>query len=188
MKRIISLTLLIIIGAMCFLYVPSAECSSELSRNKAAKMLEQTGTVLTATFRCFNDDPDTQEKCETNFINGKASVAPLQKLQDEGFLEIISFDSLGEPQVTLSEKSRMYIIDRKYIKGMLNNFVVLLGTIKKVKVTGIQKIDSNMVKVDYITTYKATTPFGKVLLGEDKLTQPGSKYFNRYDDGWRLQK
>lgn len=159
-------------------------CNSDLSRSQAKEIIIEKSKLPIPYTHVFYDDISVN----ANALLNKGLIINPANNQDN------SVDQSGNggvyiPQVSIrvgfsfdfTELGKKYLVSQQGVPE------ARLADIDFDEITGITKNEqSNVIEVHYTLKYTNLTPFGEALLeNSSKINKVA--YFEKYDDGWRIQ-
>jgi hypothetical protein len=154
-----------------------SSCSSNLSRNKAEKMLLENKE---ASWHTLTINANYHKNFDAyNFVYNFNWEQFVPKLVENGYLSF-NRQYYNVTYYSLSSKFIKYIKDDK---GSTKTF--LIAELKDIEITGITG-DDTYKSVNYTVTYTANE-IGVFVLNSTETTKDRTADFRKYDDGWRLE-
>jgi hypothetical protein len=164
--------------AVCLLALV-ASCSPRFSRTAAKRLImEREAKSL------LEQQLDRYMQSE---MARSSDMALLSRLQTAGFAELRGQDNLffEYRKFLFTDKARPYI---HQVDKIGTYWRVKIGTFSDLEITGIREDTSSLRTVECVLLYQ-TTPVGKAFENGASVVRKDAKYvFERYEDGWRLQK
>lgn len=158
-----------------FLFV-TVGCSSNLSRSEAEEII-------------LKENNYPVQRTHKLLVANQYDLETYHKLQEKGMLVYATYGSYmnRSVKVEFTEKGKQYVLSEPYIDITARVVDVVVGVESFEEITGIQQVNETSAIAEYTVSFKDITPFGEVLdMKPETFTMKAT--FNKYDDGWRIEK